>query len=575
MRPSLLLATVGLLACSGTTTPTPTDAGTPGDNPVTSDTGTPPADAPAGCTTPESTDPLVLRTDRGLLRGAMDDGTVRWLGIPYAAPPVGTLRWRPPAPVSDCWTEARDATQWAPSCPQVPQQQGQPFDPNGPIEGQEDCLTLNVWRPANAAADATLPIMVFVHGGGNVVGSAGETGTGGQRLYDAARLAARGDVVVVTVQYRLGALGWLVHPGLEAEAGGATMASNLALRDMVEALRWVQRNARAMRGDAARVMVFGESAGAVNTCTLVASPLAAGLFSRALMQSGSCGGGAGVVLDAARAQGVRYATAAGCGDSPDVPSCLRGITLETAMRTLPAVVSVSGLDPSAVRWGPAVGAAGLPEVPQEAIANGRHNRVALMVGHNAEEVGLTVPAIPTEAAYRAALVQLGGGAFADGVMMAYPVSRYGTPRAALVQALSDARFGCPARLASRAGARGNGPMPQTFRYLYAHPLEGGTPLVRALGAWHGVELLYVFQNTSRPGYMATAGDLAVERLLLGYWTRFAATGNPNGGDALAWPAYATGEPLLRLAPTPEVVQGWRNTECDGWDAITRVTVPAP
>ncbi len=571
MRISWSLAPLGLLACSGTTTPAPSDAGAAdaaADTPA-------PTDAPAGCTVAESSDPVVLRTDRGLVRGVMDDGSLRWLGIPYAEPPTGSRRWRPPAPISACWTEARDATQWAPACPQIPQQQGQPFDPMAPLVGQEDCLTLNVWRPASAASDASLPIMVFVHGGGNVVGSAGESNAAGLRLYDAARLAARGNVVVVTVQYRLGALGWLVHPALEAEEGGAATASNLALRDMAEALRWVQRNARALRGDPARVMVFGESAGAVNTCTLVASPLAAGLFSRAGMQSGSCGGGAGVILDAARAQGMRYASEAQCASSPDVPSCLRGLSLETVMRTLPAAVNVSGLDPSTVRWGPVVGAAGLPEVPVEAMAAGRHNRVALLVGHNTEEVGLTVPAVPTEAAYRNALVQLGGASFADGVMAQYPVSRYGTPRAALVQALTDARFGCQARLAARAGARGNGAMPGTYRYLYAQPLEGGTPVVRALGAWHGVELFYVFQNTSRGGYTPTAGDRAVEGSLLGYWTRFAASGDPNGAGAPEWPAYATGEPLLRIAPAPEVVRGWRTAECDGWDALSRVSVPAP
>jgi para-nitrobenzyl esterase len=164
----------------------------------------------------------------------------------------------------------RDATMWAPSCPQIPQQQGQPFDPMAPMEGQEDCLTLNVWRPANAPADAALPVMVFVHGGGNTVGSASNLSPAGTRIYDGTRLAARGNVVVVTIQYRIGALGWLVHPALEGEMGAS--AGNLALLDQVAALRWVQRNIRSFRGDPARVMLFGESAGAVNTCALVASP---------------------------------------------------------------------------------------------------------------------------------------------------------------------------------------------------------------------------------------------------------------------------------------------------------------
>lgn len=563
MSKRTLLPVVALLACSETTTTPGTDAGS------TADAGG------SACTVAEPSDPLVLRTDRGLVRGVMDDGALRWLGIPYVEPPTGPRRWRPPVPVSACWTEARDGTQWTPACPQIPQRQGQAFDPMAPVEGQEDCLTLNAWRPADAAADASLPIMVFIHGGGNVVGAAGEAGQNGQRLFDAARLAARGRAVVVTFQYRLGALGWLVHPALEAEAGGAAQASNLALMDMVAALRWVQRNARALRGDPARVMVFGESAGAVNTCALLASPAAAGLFSRALMQSGSCGAGATQTLDAARMQGQRYAEAAQCAASPDAASCLRALSAEAVVRTLAAQVNVSGLEPATVRWGPVAGAQGLPEVPLEAMAAGRHNRVAVAVGHNTEEVGLTVPMIANEAAYRAALVQVGGASFADMVLARYPVSRYGTARAALVQALTDARFGCGARAAARAATRGNMGAAPVYRYLYAHPLESGTPLVRALGAWHGLELVYVFQNIARNTATPTSGDLAVERTMLGYWTRFAATGDPNGDGAPAWPRYATGEPLLRLDTAPTTVQAWRNEECDQWDMLSRTSVPAP
>ena len=154
-------------------------------------------------------------------------------------------------------------------------------------------------------------------------------------------------------------------------------------------------------------------------------------------------------------------------------------------------------------------------------------------------------------------------------------SRYGTARAALVQALTDARFGCGARAAARAATRGNMGAAPVYRYLYAHPLESGTPLVRALGAWHGLELVYVFQNIARNTATPTSGDLAVERTLLGYWTRFAATGDPNGDGAPAWPRYATGEPLLRLDTAPTTVQAWRNEECDQWDMLSRTSVPAP
>jgi para-nitrobenzyl esterase len=556
-------------ACSETTTGTPvTDASADVAVDVaadaSSDTGGP------TCTVPTPTDPVVARTDRGLVRGAMEGEALHWLGIPFAEPPTGANRWRPPVAGTACWMGERDATMWAPSCPQIPQQQGQPFDPMAPMEGQEDCLTLNVWRPANAPADAALPVMVFVHGGGNTVGSASNLSPAGTRIYDGTRLAARGNVVVVTIQYRIGALGWLVHPALEGEMGAS--AGNLALLDQVAALRWVQRNIRSFRGDPARVMLFGESAGAVNTCALVASPLAAGLFSRALMQSGSCL--ATQTVEAARAQGVMYAQAAGCASAPDAAACMRALSTEAAVRALAAPVDVSGLGASTVRWGPVVSAPALPTRPFEAMLTGAHNRVPVVVGHNTEEVGLTVPAVPTEAAYRGLLTQVGGAAFANQVIALYPVATYGTPRAALVQAFTDARFGCGARLAARAAARGQ-PGVNVYRYLYAHALEGSTATVRALGAWHGLELAYVFQNVAQGMITPTDNDRAVERAMLGYWTRFAATGDPNGAGAPAWPAYATGEPLLRIGATPTVERAWRNAECDVWDMVSRAMAPAP
>lgn len=561
---------VCLLGCASTTVGP--DATTPTDTPTLTDaTDTPPTDgavtdALPACSPTVPNDPLVVRTDRGLVRGAVDEDSLRWLGIPFAEAPTGARRWRPPEPVTACWTEARAATTWAPSCPQVPQQQGMPFDPMAPLVGQEDCLTLNVWRPANAPADAALPVMVFIHGGGNVVGSASESNANGLRLYDGARLASRGNVVVVTVQYRLGPLGWLVHPALEAEPGAMV---NLGLLDQIAALRWVQRNIRAFRGDPARVMVFGESAGAINTCALLASPMAAGLFARAAIESGSC-----LALQPvadARAQGQRLAMAAGCANATDVASCLRALSVDAVLRALPAPVSVSGLDASmTARWGPVVGVPTLPERPYDAMLAGRQHRVPLIVGHNTEEVGLSVGAVPTEEAYRQILVNLGGVTFASNVMRLYPVARFGTPRNALVQALTDARFGCQARATARAHHRGDGP---TWRYLFAQALESGTATLRALGAWHGLELVYVFQNINRLPSPA-ANDLAVERAVLGFWTRFAATGSPEGPDA-SWPPYRLGEPTLRLQPMPTVERGWRNTECDFWEQIAMLNSPVP
>ncbi|MFO0629110.1 MAG: carboxylesterase family protein [Polyangiales bacterium] len=554
----ITLASLSLLAaCSSTTTPATSDASL---RDAVADLTDASGDA-GGCTVALPSDPLLARVENGLLRGAVEGESRRWLGIPFAAPPVGALRWRPPAPVEACWQTPRDATAWAPACPQVPQSQTTPFDPNAPIVGQEDCLTLNVWRPAQDAP-APRPVMVFIHGGGNVVGSAGET-SNDQRLFEASRLSARGDVVVVTLQYRLGPLGWLSHRALDG-------ATNLALLDQIAGLRWVQRNIAAFGGDPARVMVFGESAGAVNTCALLASPPAAGLFSRAAMESGSCTYTQSA-QDAA-AQGDRFVQAAGCAAAADPAACLRALPVEQVLRALPAPVTISGLGAAeTARWGPVISPATLPERPYDALLAGRHHRVPILVGHNTEEVGLAVPAIATEEAYRATLATLVGAAAADRIASIYTVARFRTPRAALVQVLTDARFGCQARAAARAAHAGGSP---TWRYLFAQPLESAAPAVRALGAWHGLELLYVFQHMARFGGAVAPGDLAAERIVLGAWTRFAATGDP-GGDT-AFPRYARGmEPTLRIASTAAVEAGWRNAECDGWDTALMITPPAP
>ncbi len=554
----ITLASLSLLAaCSSSTSPSATDASPPDARADVTDARL----ADAACAVTAPADPLVVRVESGLLRGAVEGESRRWLGVPFAAPPVGTLRWRAPSPVGACWETPRDATEWAPACPQVPQSQGVAFDPNAAIVGQEDCLTLNVWRPV-ADAPGPRPVMVFIHGGGNVVGSAGES-SNGQRLFEASRLASRGGVVVVTLQYRLGPLGWLSHRSLDG-------VTNLALLDQIAGLRWVQRNIAAFGGDPSRVMLFGESAGAVNTCALLASPPAVGLFARAAIQSGSCTYTQSA--EDAAAQGDRFAQATGCAAATDPGACMRALSVEQVLRALPAPVNISGLGATeAARWGPALSPATLPERPFDAMLAGRHHRVPVMVGHNTEEVGLAVPAIANEQAYVAALTSIVGATAANRIAQIYSVARFRTPRAALVQVLTDARFGCQARAAARAAHAGGSP---TWRYLFAQPLESAMPAVRALGAWHGLELLYVFQHMARFGAGVAPGDLAAERVVLDAWTRFAAAGDP-GGDT-PWPRYASGmEPTLRIAATPAVEQGWRNAECDGWDTALMISPPVP
>ena len=261
----------------------------------------------ARCTSATKPSGATVVTDRGAVRGTAAAGVTDWLDIPFAAPPVGPLRWAAPE-LPACWRGVRSTQAFGPPCPQLD---------NGTVIGSEDCLSLNVWKPANAKATAPRAVMVFVHGGGNQQGSASNV-VSGVTLYDGANLARTGDVVVVTVQYRVGALGYLASPSL---ASGTQPAGNYGLLDQVAALQWVQGNIGAFGGDPKRVLLFGESAGAVDTCMLVASPLARGLFSRALMESGACG-----ASDTATSERVAsdFAQAAGCTGA-DVAACLRAL----------------------------------------------------------------------------------------------------------------------------------------------------------------------------------------------------------------------------------------------------------
>lgn len=548
---------------SGSDGPTAvTDAGGASDGP----SAAPDAGASTGCSSSAAPAVDLVITDRGPVRGAVSAGAAAFLGIPYAAPPVGSLRWRPPQPHA-CWSEVRSATSFGPACPQIPQQQGKPFDPAAPMIGDEDCLTVNVWTPADRAAGPTLPVLVFIHGGGNTIGSASERGGSGAYIYDGAKLAAGRRAVVVTVQYRLGALGFLAHAALDAESP-ERVSGNFGLRDLVSALGWVKRNAEAFGGDAKRLLVFGESAGAVNTCMLVGVPAAAGLFSRALVQSGSCA--SAPPLGDKRTEGAMFARAAGCDGAPDVAACLRALGSEQIVRAVPSPVSV-GLAPTDLRWGPTVDGAVLPELPLDAIAGGRHNAVPMIVGSNLDETGLATGAIPTEEQYRASVTALFGPVLAPQILALYPASQHGSPRAAFVQVGTDAKFGCQARLSARAAAKSaRAPI---YRYVFAQPLESAGAALEALGAWHGVELAFLFQSFDQPA--ATAGEREVARSMQEAWVRFADTGTPGAVGGVAWPAYGAGEPLLRLEPRPAVVEGWRNAECDFWDAIARRTIPPP
>ncbi|MFF4901924.1 carboxylesterase/lipase family protein [Streptomyces sp. NPDC001068] len=445
----------------------------------------------------------VVRTHDGALRGSAGDGYRTFEGIPYAAAPVGDLRWAPPRPAAP-WTGVRDATRPGSACPQ---QAGEV--PGGSTD--EDCLRLNVTVPADASPRRPKPVLVWLHGGGFT--------TGAGSSYDAHRLAVRGDVVVVTVNYRLGALGFLGHDGLPG-------SGTFGLADQQAALRWVRADIGALGGDARDVTLAGESAGGFGVCAQLASPSAAGLFERAIIQSGPCTGRperpfapAAASLSAVRAAGARFAAEVGCGSVRDAVACLRHVSVARLLAAQDADQQ------------PAYGTALLPYDPGTALERGRFHHVPVLIGNTRDEGN----------GWAAGIIQAGnpvtpdtwpdvvaaffpGPARAAAVVRAYPVTGSdGGPVFGAV--IGDSNFACPTlRAAALLSAR----VP-VWRYEFADEhapsLTAGTPPF-PLGAPHASELPYLFDLGGRPRTMNTAQH-RLAGLMIDYWTGFVRTGDPN------------------------------------------------
>jgi para-nitrobenzyl esterase len=513
----------------------------------------------SSCAPPTSSERGVVRTQFATLRGEARGSTFAYLGVRYAAAPVGELRFAPPA-LPPCEEELRDATSFGAICPQL-DRQDQPV-------GDEDCLFLNVWAPQDPPPEPR-PVLFFIHGGGNNQG-ASSVMAGTQVVYDGEDLAGLGNVVV-TINYRLGALGFATHPALDALSATGT-SGNWALRDQIRALEWVRDNISRFGGDPERVMIFGESAGGVNTCALYTSPSARGLFSRALIQSGGC-------IAGARAAGIdataRLAEAAGCATAGDLVGCLRAKTPFELLAALPA--DVTGL--TNADFGPVVDGEVLPVRPQDAITSGAHADVPLVLGTNEDETYqmLPPPAQVTttaafEAAARAFLTTAGAPlAVLDDIIAIYPPSDHGDdPHAALVALTSDWRWTCPARANLTAlSTTATAPL---WRYYFTHGLDPmRAPRASLAGAYHGLELFFVFGSVDGvAGYVPTTGDLALSARMMRYWSRFAASGDPNASEDPAWPAWnAESDPYLRLDEPTTSGEKPRGTQCEALYALLR------
>jgi para-nitrobenzyl esterase len=482
--------------------------------------------------------PPAARVTGGTVRGAMQEapGAV-FKGIPFAQPPVGPLRWREPQPVT-AWERDRDATRFASACVQGPTGTGaflQPlarlygvqYEP-GKVGSSEDCLYLNVWTPEWPMRKPAA-VMVWLHGGSNVSGS------GAERPYDGSGLTSKG-VVLVTVNYRLGVMGFFSHPELTRESPREA-SGNYGLLDQIAALEWVRKNIGQFGGDPGRVTLFGESAGAIDAGLLLTSPLAAGLFQRVILQSGPVLSLA--ARPASRERGERFGVkvAQAFGDSGQ--GSLEKLRAVAPGRLMEAVAQVrqSEPDPGIVLDGWC-----LRESPAAVFAQAKQSPADVMIGNNGREMS----------AFRAKAEGSKGASPAVGGD-ALQVLRVFYGRAAMVVAglflldeklgrneaadswLNDALCACPA-MATAALHAGAGHRAYVYQFLRSVPGKGE----KALGSFHALEIPYVFGSFRQPefGWLPfEPSDLTLGETMRSYWTNFAKTGDPNGANVPGWPAF--------------------------------------
>jgi para-nitrobenzyl esterase len=447
-----------------------------------------------------------VRVEQGALVGVAADGVESFKGVPFATPPVGPLRWRMPQRPA-AWEGERSATDYGAICIQPPSN----GDPGvGPLPMSEDCLTLNVWTP-EARGDRLLPVMVWIHGGGY------NNGSGTAALYDGGNLARRG-VVVITVNYRLGRLGFFDHPALAAERGLGEPAGNYGLMDQIAALEWVRDNAAAFGGDPGKVTIFGESAGGAAVTQLMVAPTARGLFHRAVVQSGmGRQRSAELALDrpgrpSAQSLGRAWARGAGLGEA--TAEDLRAVPAERLLNPMPAFYSDNLIVDGVV----------LTEDVVEAFAAGRQAPVPLVLGANSAEFwwirpsdagayGRTDDAM-SEAEHDALLAAYGGSEGYD------------------QHVVSDLVFNEPARHLARLHAANGHPT-----YLYRFDVVPGSNPEPSGGATHASERPFVFDNLHTVGRPMGAREDQAATAMADYWTTFAARGNPNGPGRPAWPEF--------------------------------------
>ena len=511
---------------------------------------------------------LVIETASGRVEGAaVDDGRgptgdiLVFRGIPYAAPPVGDLRWRPPQPPSS-WEGVRSASESGAPCWQRISPDTSIYS-RGEIDRSEDCLHLDLWTAAGAGTDGPRPVMVWFHGGSH------EVGHGSSLIFDGAALARKG-VVLVSINYRLGSFGFLAHAGLSAESEHGS-SGNYGLLDKIAALKWVQANAAAFGGDPERVLIFGQSAGSMSVCSLVASPLAAGLFHRAIGQSAGCFTPL-PTLEQAEERGALLAAELGAAE---------GATPESTLSTLRAasaedVLAAAGSSGWSADFKTVVDGWYLPDQPAAIYARGEHNRVPMMVGSMGDESSaLFAPGPPLEPEELELQLKEQYREAGPDLLAAYAAEAEQAPGAVPTLIRSDTIFGWGSRTWVRYASAAGGDAylyfishaPPVFRlYLPDRPDLGGEGGPRHFGAYHSGDLAYVFGNVDLVGINWEDWDHEIADLLSSYWTNFAKTGDPNGEGLAQWPRYdPDGDMALVVGDEVGAQTGVRKQKLDALD----------
>ncbi len=468
--------------------------------------------------------PTPVKVQEGMVQGIFENGLTVYKGIPFAEPPVGELRWKAPQPAAK-WEGIKQTTKFAPAA----------FQGGNPPSGKsEDCLYLNIWTPAKSAKEK-IPVLVWIYGGGFSFGSTAEPGYNGEKL-------AKKGVVLVSIAYRVGQLGFLAHPELSAE-NPDHVSGNYGVLDQIAGLKWIQKNIAAFGGDPNKVTIFGESAGGISVSMLCASPLAKGLFQGAISESGGSFGPTRAktypgenmkTLKQAEVDGIAYLQKVGISSIAE----LRKMEADK----LPMGMGMGG------GW-PITDGVVIPDDQHKLYKAGKYNDIPVLIGYNSDE-GASFSREKTPEEYYAG-VKARYGKFADALIKAYPAAENSVPKTARDLA-RDAAFGWHtwswARLQSQTGKS------KVFLYYFdQHPDYPKDSPRFGFGSPHGQEVGYVFMNLDASNPQTTKSDLEISEAMGTYWTNFAKYGDPNGQGVPAWPVFSDKTPdVMYLGPTPHI-----------------------